>query len=57
VPDEIVDRFCLTGPAQSHVDKLQELKEIGVTNFALYLMHDDKDKTLAAYGNEVIGQV
>ena len=57
VPDSIVDRFCLLGPASAHVDRLQELREIGVDHFALYLMHDDKDKTLASYGNEVIGRV
>ncbi|MER5264838.1 TIGR03842 family LLM class F420-dependent oxidoreductase [Actinosynnema sp. NPDC002837] len=57
VPDSIVDRFCLLGPASAHVDRLQELKEVGVDNFALYLMHDDKDKTLASYGDGVIGRV
>ncbi|MEU7524526.1 TIGR03842 family LLM class F420-dependent oxidoreductase [Saccharothrix sp. NPDC042600] len=57
VPDYIVDRFCLLGPASAHVERLQELKELGVGNFALYLMHDDKDKTLTAYGNEVIPHV
>ncbi|QQQ73830.1 TIGR03842 family LLM class F420-dependent oxidoreductase [Saccharothrix sp. 6-C] len=57
VPDSIVDRFCLLGPASAHVDRLQELREVGVDNFALYLMHDAKDETLAAYGNEVIGRV
>ncbi|WP_199440128.1 TIGR03842 family LLM class F420-dependent oxidoreductase [Umezawaea beigongshangensis] len=57
VPDEIVDRFCLTGPAPAHVDRLQQLAEIGVTNFALYLMHDEKDETMASYGAEVIPRV
>ncbi|MEU4445911.1 TIGR03842 family LLM class F420-dependent oxidoreductase [Actinosynnema sp. NPDC050801] len=57
VPDSIVDRFCLLGPASAHVDRLQELRELGVDNFALYLMHDDKDETLASYGDEVIGRV
>jgi probable F420-dependent oxidoreductase len=57
VPDAIVDRFCLLGPASAHVDRLQELRDIGVDQFALYLMHDDKDKTLASYGHEVIGRV
>lgn len=54
VPDEIVDRFCLMGPASSHVDKLEELAELGVDQFALYLMHDQREQTLAAYGEEVI---
>ena len=54
VPDDIVDRFCLVGPEQAHIDRLQELAALGVDQFALYLMHDDRDKTLAAYGTSVI---
>ena len=54
VPDEIVDRFCLVGPASAHVDRLTELSELGVDQFALYLMHDQKEQTLAAYGAEII---
>ncbi|HEX5114358.1 MAG TPA: TIGR03842 family LLM class F420-dependent oxidoreductase [Pseudonocardiaceae bacterium] len=54
VPDAIVDRFCLLGPAEAHVERLRELADLGVTQFALYLMHDQQDKTLAAYGNDVL---
>jgi probable F420-dependent oxidoreductase len=54
VPDEIVDRFCLLGPAPAHLDRLRELAGLGVHQFALYLMHDQADETLAAYGAEVI---
>jgi probable F420-dependent oxidoreductase len=54
VPDEIVDRFCLVGPASAHVDRLNELAELGVDQFAVYLMHDQKEQTLAAYGSEII---
>ncbi len=57
VPDSIVDRFCLMGPESAHIERLQELKEIGVDNFALYLMHDEKDKTRDAYGSAVIPAV
>ena len=57
VPDEIVDRFCLLGPAGAHVDRLEELAELGVDQFALYLMHDQREETLAAYGDEVIGKL
>jgi probable F420-dependent oxidoreductase len=57
VPNDIVDRFCLLGPASAHLDRLAELREIGVDHFALYLMHDQQDKTLAAYGNDIIGNV
>jgi probable F420-dependent oxidoreductase len=54
VPDAIVDRFCLLGPASAHVDRLQELASLGVGHFALYLMHDEADATLASYGVGII---
>ncbi len=54
VPDQIVDRFCLLGPAAAHIDRLHELAELGVAQFALYLMHDQADDTLAAYGADII---
>ncbi len=57
VPDEIVDRFCLIGPADAQIARLQELRELGVDQFALYLQHDAKDATLQAYGEHVIGVV
>jgi alkanesulfonate monooxygenase SsuD/methylene tetrahydromethanopterin reductase-like flavin-dependent oxidoreductase (luciferase family) len=54
VPDEIVDRFCVIGPVEEHIRRLQELKAMGVQQFAVYLQHDDKDGTLQAYGEKVI---
>src|SRR6476659_2023366 len=54
VPDEIVDRFCLLGPVEHHVERLHELKDLGVDQFAIYLQHDGKDETLAAYGERVM---
>ncbi|WP_413103786.1 TIGR03842 family LLM class F420-dependent oxidoreductase [Streptomyces sp. Inha503] len=54
VPDEIVDRFCLLGPAEAHIEKLERLRELGVGQFAVYAMHDAKERTLDAYGERVI---
>jgi probable F420-dependent oxidoreductase len=54
VPDEIVDRFCIIGPVERHVERLNELKAMGVHQFAVYLQHDGKDETLRAYGEKVI---
>jgi probable F420-dependent oxidoreductase len=54
VPDAIVDRFCLLGPAEAHLDRLRELAEIGADQFAVYLMHDQAAETLAAYGGTII---
>ena len=55
VPDDIVDRFCVLGSAEDHVAKLRILRDLGVRQFAIYLMHDAQDETLDAYGSNVIG--
>ena len=54
VPDEIIDRFCIIGPVEEHIRRLEELKALGVNQFALYLQHDDKDNTMSQYGEKII---
>ncbi|MEU5610956.1 TIGR03842 family LLM class F420-dependent oxidoreductase [Streptomyces sparsogenes] len=54
VPDGIVDRFCLLGPAEAHIEKLRALRALGVDQFAVYAMHDAKQATIDAYGERVI---
>jgi probable F420-dependent oxidoreductase len=54
VPDDIVDRFCVLGTPDAHIEKLSLLKEMGVDHFGVYLMHDDMDGTLESYGNSII---
>lgn len=54
VPDDIVERFCLIGSPKEHIAKLNALKDLGVSQFAGYLQHDNKEATLAAYGNTII---
>ncbi|MDP6975604.1 MAG: TIGR03842 family LLM class F420-dependent oxidoreductase [Acidimicrobiales bacterium] len=54
VPDEIIDRFCILGDEANHVARLGELRDLGVDQFAIYLMHDQKDETLNAYGQRII---
>jgi probable F420-dependent oxidoreductase len=57
VPDEVIDRFCLIGPPQHHIERLKELEGLGVDQFAVYLQHDAKDSTLSAYGEKVLPHV
>jgi probable F420-dependent oxidoreductase len=57
VPDDVIDRFALIGPVETQVERLQQMRELGVDQFALYLQHDAKDTTLAAYGERVIPAV
>ncbi|MDO9457909.1 TIGR03842 family LLM class F420-dependent oxidoreductase [Nocardioides sp.] len=54
VPDEIVDRFCILGTVEDHVAKLEELKAIGVDQFAVYLQHDNKEETMRVYGESIM---
>ncbi|MFQ5523070.1 MAG: TIGR03842 family LLM class F420-dependent oxidoreductase [Acidimicrobiia bacterium] len=54
VPDYIVDRFCVLGTVDDHIEKLSLLRDMGVDHFGIYLMHDDMEGTLEAYGQSVI---
>ena len=57
VPDDIVDRFCVLGTVEQHVEKLSLLRDMGVDQFGVYLMHDDQDATLDAFGKVIIPAV
>ncbi|MGF1429803.1 TIGR03842 family LLM class F420-dependent oxidoreductase [Kitasatospora sp. LaBMicrA B282] len=54
VPDAIVDRFCVIGPPESQLQRLAQLRSLGVDQFAIYAMHDAIDSTIEAYGSDVI---
>ena len=54
VPDDVIERFCLLGPVERHIERLEELRDLGVDNFSIYLMHDNQEGTLDAYGEKVI---
>ncbi|MEO5964008.1 MAG: TIGR03842 family LLM class F420-dependent oxidoreductase [Candidatus Limnocylindrales bacterium] len=54
VTDEIVDRFCLVGSVDQHVERLRALAEAGVDQFNLYLMNGDEEEQLEIYGREII---
>jgi pyruvate kinase len=54
VSDEVVDRFCLVGPAKAHQEKIRKLTSAGVTQFNLYLMCGDEEQSLEIYQREVL---
>jgi len=56
VSDEVVDRFCLVGPAAAHREKLRKLASIGVTQFNIYLMCGEEEATLETYQREILSQ-
>ncbi|HEY1270984.1 MAG TPA: TIGR03842 family LLM class F420-dependent oxidoreductase [Terriglobales bacterium] len=54
VSDEVVDRFCVVGPAEAHIEKLRTLAQAGVTQFNIYLMCGDEEDTLEKYQQEIL---
>lgn len=54
VTDEIVDRFCLVGGPEAHLERLRTLAEAGVDQFNLYLMNGNEEEQLELYGKHVI---
>ena len=54
VTDDIVDRFCLVGSVDAHIERLRALAEAGVDQFNLYLMNGDEEEQLEIYGTLVI---
>ena len=56
VSDEVTDRFCVIGPAEAHRKRLEALRQVGVTQFNIYLMSGEEEKTLDEYEKEIIPQ-
>lgn len=54
VSDDVVDRFCIVGPVEEHKRRLQELADMGVDQFNIYLMSGDEEATLEVYGREIV---
>lgn len=54
VTDDIVDRFCVLGSVDEHVERLRALAEAGVNQFNFYLMNGNEEEQLEIYGREVI---
>jgi probable F420-dependent oxidoreductase len=54
VSDEIVSAFAVVGPASAQRERLEALREAGVTQFNIYLMNGEEEDCLDAYGRTVI---
>src|SRR6266566_4479159 len=54
VDDESVDRFCVTGEIEEHIEKLRQLAGIGVRQFNIYLMSGEEERILELYGEKII---
>jgi alkanesulfonate monooxygenase SsuD/methylene tetrahydromethanopterin reductase-like flavin-dependent oxidoreductase (luciferase family) len=55
VTDEITDAFAVVGPTSAHRERLERLREAGVTQFNIYLMNGEEEDCLDAYGAQIVG--
>jgi alkanesulfonate monooxygenase SsuD/methylene tetrahydromethanopterin reductase-like flavin-dependent oxidoreductase (luciferase family) len=55
VSDEITDTFAVVGPVSAHRERLDALRDAGVTQFNVYLMNGEEEDQLDVYGREIIG--
>jgi probable F420-dependent oxidoreductase len=56
VTDEVVDRFCVLGTPERVTTKLRELRDLGMTQFNIYSMHEDPgpEALIEEFGKSVI---
>ena len=57
VSDETCERFCILGTGEQHVEKLRRLEAAGVDQWNIYLMTHDQERTLDAYGRDIIPEL
>jgi alkanesulfonate monooxygenase SsuD/methylene tetrahydromethanopterin reductase-like flavin-dependent oxidoreductase (luciferase family) len=54
--DDMVDRLTIVGDVDACSKRIETLKEIGVTQVALYLFGGDKAYLIKTYGRRIIPQ-
>lgn len=54
ITDDITDSFSLLGDVDAQIAKLQQLKDVGVTQFNIYLMCGEEERIVDAYGTHII---
>lgn len=57
IPDEIIDRLCLVGPAENCIARLRELAALGVTHVNFYAQTEDYDRQMELYASDIIPQL
>ena len=50
----MIDRFCVIGTVEESKRRIQELIDVGVDQFNLYLMVEKPEAVIKAYGEAII---
>ncbi|TMD12715.1 MAG: LLM class flavin-dependent oxidoreductase, partial [Chloroflexi bacterium] len=54
VPDDVIDRFCVIGTVDQSRKRIEELIDVGVDQFNLYLMVEKPEAVIKKYGEAII---
>lgn len=54
ITPDIVKSFCVLGNTDQHVEKLTRLKDVGITQFNIYLDNGDEERIIADYAEHII---
>ena len=54
VPDEVVDRFCILGPVENHLARLEELRRSASTSSPSTSSTTPRKRRWPAYGKDII---
>jgi probable F420-dependent oxidoreductase len=54
VPDDVIDRFCVIGTVEQSRKRIEELIDVGVDQFNLYLMVEKPETVIKQYGEAII---
>lgn len=54
VPEDVLDRLCIVGPIERCVERVEELRSVGVTHVNFYAQTDDYDDHMARYAEHVL---
>lgn len=57
VSDEITDQFAIVGPPSAQRERLEALRDAGVTQFNIYLMNGSEEEQLDLYGTQIVREV
>lgn len=54
ISKDIIDSFSVLGEPKDHIEKLEELQDVGVTQFNIYLMCGEEERIVEEYGKKVL---
>jgi len=54
ITPEVVESFAVLGTPEQHVEKIRQLKSVGITQFNIYLDNGDEEKLIADYAAQII---